>query len=238
VIATLLATLSAPQRAMAVDILDDPIQIDERVTQLIQTSNSLCWEMYRYHQKQTDFTDNYRAAKQLWTQATQIQEAIRTGPVETQLLQQRMTELNQGFTQLEKSLSKWDTGDRTSIPMTSGPTLREVVAPGTSVDLPLLGIHVGGPDVVVTEDGTPQLQRLRLHPNSHGSKRSLEREVAAVKVALSYLSEDVGVSSDDQIQEPAVSDAKPSPAPPKPGIEEVVQPRKAPAATPPAANPK
>jgi hypothetical protein len=36
--------------------------------------------------------------------------------------------------------------------------------------------------------------RRRLHPNSHGSKRSLERELAAVKVAVNYLVEDAGMS--------------------------------------------
>ncbi|MBS0262402.1 MAG: hypothetical protein JSS02_10670, partial [Planctomycetes bacterium] len=53
----------------AVDILDDPIQIDEGLVQLVQASNSLAWEMYRYHQQQPDYQPAYRAVKELWKQA-------------------------------------------------------------------------------------------------------------------------------------------------------------------------
>src|SRR5262249_44350042 len=47
---------------------------------------------------------------------------------------------------------------------------------------------------VVTDDGPPVLARRRLHPNSHGSKKSLERELAATRTAMNYLMEDAGVS--------------------------------------------
>ena len=39
----------------------------------------------------------------------------------------------------------------------------------------------------MTEEGPPFLERRRLHPNSRGSKRSLERELAAVKDEVAVL---------------------------------------------------
>jgi hypothetical protein len=163
--------------------------------------------------------------------------------METEALQQQTVEMNQTFAQVEKALSKWGPGDRSLVSKTSGPTLHEVVAPGVGVDLPLLGIHVGRPNVIVTEDGPPQLERRRLHANSHGSKRSLERELAAVKVAVNYLSEDAGVATEAQSPGSTVSDARKVPLPPTPAPNsELVQPRKAPvsSANPPtpAAKPK
>src|SRR5262249_21199565 len=60
-----------------------------------------------------------------------------------------------------------------------------------------------GPRYIVTDDGPPVLERLRLHPNSPGSRRSLERELAAVKVALKYLQEDAGMAGDPNAPRPA-----------------------------------
>src|SRR5437588_7362293 len=85
-------TLGAP--VFAVDIIDDPMQIDERAAQLGQTANSLCWEMHRYHQQQPDYRHSYRAAKELWSRAGELQEALRAGPVETAVLNRQITEMN------------------------------------------------------------------------------------------------------------------------------------------------
>ncbi|MGE5191169.1 MAG: hypothetical protein ACM3U2_01625 [Deltaproteobacteria bacterium] len=191
----MLAVLMCARRAIAVDVLDDPVQIDERAAQLLQTSNSLCWEMYRYHQQQPDYRASYRAAKDIWSRAGDLRDALRTGPVETQALVQQVTQMNETFAQLEKSLSKWGDGDRSLVPAGGGGP-QTVVTPGVGVDLPFVGVRVGGPRYVVADDGAPQLQRLKLHPNSPGSRRSLERELAAVKVALRYLQEDAGMAAE------------------------------------------
>ncbi|MDB5338788.1 MAG: hypothetical protein JWN70_4407 [Planctomycetaceae bacterium] len=215
-----IAALTCTTSLFAVDIVDDAVQIDERAAQVVLASNTLCWEMHRYHQKQPDFTPTYRSAKQIWSQALEIRDALRAGPVETAALNERLNAMSDTFQQVEATLSKWGNGDRSMIPNNSGPTQRTVVTQGAGVDLPLLGIHVGRPQVYVEEDDTPQLARQRLHPNSPGSKRSLERELAATKVALSYLLEDANV-----VAPPNSTDAGPNasaatspvPEPPTPG---------------------
>jgi hypothetical protein len=95
---------------------------------------------------------------------------------------------------------------------------RTVATFGVEVDIPFVGVRLGGPRYVVTDDGPPQLERRRLHPNSRGSKRSLERELAAVKVSLNYLLEDTGVSADPTppLSEPAAATGAVAP-PPQPG---------------------
>ena len=212
--AGILATLTLAGPLFAVDIIDDPMQIDERATQLIQTSNSLCWEMHRFHQQQPDYRQSYRAAKEIWSRTGELRDALRAGPVESEVLIRQMTELNDIFTQVEKSLSKWGDGDRSLVAPNGGPGLRTIVTPGAEVDIPFVGgFRVGSPRVVVTDDGPPQLERRRLHPNSHGSKRCLERELAAVKVAIGYMLEDAGVTTDTNL--PADNSAVPQP--PAPG---------------------
>jgi hypothetical protein len=185
----------------AVDVLDDPVQIDDRAAQLLQTSNSLCWEMFRFHQQQPDYRAAYRAAKDIWSRAGELRDALRTGPVETEALAQQVTQMNETFAQLEKTLQKWGDGDRSLVPVAVGGP-RSVVTSGVEVDLPLLGVRVGGPRYVVTDDGAPPLERLKLHPNSPGSRRSLERQLAAVKVALTYLQEDAGMAADSSAPAP------------------------------------
>ncbi len=186
-------TLTLP--VFAVDIIDDPVQIDERVSQLIQSSNELCWEMHRFHQQQPDYREAYGSAKELWTQAGQLRDALRAGPIETDVLIQESTRMNELLSQIEKSLSKWGAGDRSLAAVNGGPGVRTVTAPGVEVDIPFVGgIRVGGPQVVVNDEVPPQLERLRLHVNSHGSRRSLERDFAAVRIAMVYLLEDAGVS--------------------------------------------
>jgi hypothetical protein len=215
----MLAVLTLAVPVFAVDIIDDPMQIDERATQLIQTSNSLCWEMHRFHQQQPDYRQSYRAAKEIWSRAGELRDALRAGPVETEVLTRQMTELNEIFTQIEKSLLKWGDGDRSLVAPNGGPGLRTVVVPGAEVDIPFVGgFRVGGPRVVVADDGPPQLERRRLHANSHGSKRCLERELAAVKVAIIYMLEDAGVTTDPNLpaqNAPAATGAVPQP--PTPG---------------------
>ena len=204
----------------AVDVVDDAVQIDERAAQVVLASNSLCWEMHRYHQQQPGFAQAYRSAKEIWSRAGEIRNALRAGPLETDALHERLNAINDMFQQLESTLSKWGNGDRTQLPNNSGPTQRTVVTGGTGVDLPLLGIHVGRPQVYVEEDDTPQLIRQRLHPNSPGSKRSLERELAATKVALGYLLEDANVVAPPNTAVPDTDGSaaiSPTPEPPVPG---------------------
>ncbi len=218
-VGSFLLTLTAPAPGFAVDILDDPLQIDERAAQIVQTSNSLCWEMYRYHRQQPDYNQAYRTAKDIWSRAGEMRDALRTGPVETEVLMQQVSQVNEAFKRLEQTLSKWGDGDRSSIPMNGGPGTRTIVTPGVSVDLPFIGV-VGSPRVAVVDDddNPPALMRRRVHPNSHGSKRSLERELAAVKVAVSYLAEDAGVSGQPLPPAPGTaSPASPVPNPPAAG---------------------
>jgi len=216
----MLAVLTWGVSVFAVDIIDDPVQIDERAAQLLQTSNSLCWEMHRYHEQQPDYRASYRAAKEIWSRCGELRDALRAGPVETEVLSQQLTLMNETFVQLEKSLSKWGDGDRSQVPPNEGRGPRTVVTPGAELDLPLIGVRLGGPRYVVADDGPPQLERRRLHRNSHGSQRSLERELAAVKVALSYLVEDAGVPVEPTGPQPGAGAATdPVPQPPQPGSE-------------------
>jgi hypothetical protein len=61
--------LSSAARAQEFQVLDDPAQIDELAGVVQKTSNSLCWEMHRYHREQPEFADAYRQAKEVWTMA-------------------------------------------------------------------------------------------------------------------------------------------------------------------------
>jgi hypothetical protein len=211
-----LLTMAVATPGFAVDIVDDPLQIDERAAQIVQTSNSLCWEMHRYHQQQPGYSQAYRTAKDVWSRAAAIRDALRAGPLETEVLMQQVAQINESFKQLDLTLSKWGDGDRSSIPMNGGPGgYRTVVTPGVSVNLPLLGVMTS-PRVAVVEDddGPPALLRRRVHPNSHGGKRSLERELAAVKTAVAYLLEDAGASGAPL--PPAPGTATPAPPVPNP----------------------
>ena len=129
-VVTVLAVLTLAVPVSAVDIVDDPMQIDERATQLIQTSNSLCWEMHRYHTQKPDYREAYGAAKELWAQASQLRDALRASPVETEVLIQNTKQMNILFTQVEKSVSKWGRGDLSQVAANSGWRPRMIVAPG------------------------------------------------------------------------------------------------------------
>src|SRR5258708_18253871 len=170
--------------------------------------------MHCLHQQQLDYRQSYRGAKEIWLRTGELRDALRAGPVESEVLMRQMTELNDIFTQVEASLSKWGDGDRSLVAPNGGPGLRTVVTPGAEVDIPFVGgFRVGSPRVVVTDDGPPQLERRRLHQNSHGSKRCLERELAAAKVAMSYMLEDAGVTTDVNLP----ADNSTVPQPPAPG---------------------
>jgi hypothetical protein len=221
-----MAVLMVAQTCFAVDIVDDPVQFDELAAQVVQTSNSLCWEIHRYHQQNPDYPQAYRAAKQLWTQAGTLRDALRAGPVETAGLIEQVAQMNENLTLAERSLERWGDGDRSQVPPAGAPGSRTVMVDrGVGVNLPLLGVHVGRPRYVVTDDGPPVLARQRLHPNSHGSKKSLERELAAVRTAMSYLMDDSGVSIDPGAAPPATSPAGkgPVPNPPDAGLGEPVK---------------
>jgi hypothetical protein len=143
--------------------------------------------------------------------------------------------MNENLTLLERNLETWGDGDRSQVPpapLAGAPGSRTVMVDrGVGVNLPLLGVHVGGrPRYVVTDDGPPVLTRQRLHPNSHGSKKSLERELAAARTAMNYLMEDGGVSLDPHAAPPARSPAgkgqgakPPVPNPPDSGLGEPVK---------------
>jgi len=220
-VAGLLAVLGSARTGLAVDILDDAVQMDDRVAQVVQTSNALCWEMYRYHQQNPDYAQGYRAAKQLWTRAGGLRDALRSGPVETEAFVQEVAQINELFTQIEKTVSQWGEGDRSSLLANGGRTVVPdkkpvVVDPGVSVNLPIFGgVQLGRPKVVMTEDGQATLERRRLHPNSRGSKRSLERELAGLKVAVNYLLEDSGTSADGTPTSSGSTAKGPVPHPPE-----------------------
>ena len=225
-VAGLLTMLGLTRSVLAIDIIDDPVQIDERAAQIVQTSNSLCWEMYRFHQQKPDYPQAYRTAKDLWRQAGTLRDSLQNGPVETEAMLQQLSQMNDLFVRLDQSLSKWGDGDRSTLAMNGGPTTRTVVTDGVVVNLPLIGVQVGGPQVAVIDDGIPTLQRRRLHPNSHGSKRSLEREVAALKLAMSYFVEDSGMSGGPTPPTPGVTPASSSvPAAPVPNPPDEESPK-------------
>jgi hypothetical protein len=212
-VAVLFAVFGLARSALAVDIVDDPVQIDERAAQVVQTSNSLCWEMYRYHRQKPDYPQAYREAKELWRQAGALRDSLQSGLLETESLRQQVSQMNDRFVRLDQELAKWGDGDRSMIP-NGGSVPRTVVTDGVVVDLPLIGVQVGGPRVAYVEDDYPALQRRRLHPNSHGTKRSLEREMAALKLTMSYLLEDTGFTGDSAPPAPGVTDSAPVPQPP------------------------
>src|SRR5262245_31260079 len=110
--AGVLAVLMCARSVLAADVLDDPGQIDERAAQLVQASNSLSWELYRYHQQQPDYNEAYRGAKEIWSRAGELRDALRAGPVVSQALAQNVTQMRATLDQLADRLSQWGDGDR------------------------------------------------------------------------------------------------------------------------------
>jgi hypothetical protein len=139
---------------------------------------------------------------------------------------EQVAQMNENLTLVERNLERWGDGDRSQVPLAGAPGGRTVMVDrGVGVNLPLLGVHVGGrPRYVVTDDGPPVLARQRLHPNSHGSKKSLDRELAAARVAMNYLMEDAGVSIEPNATAPASPARRgPAPNPPDAGLGEPVK---------------
>jgi hypothetical protein len=200
-----------PVRADDFQVLDDPAQIDEMTAAVQRTSNSLCWEMHRFHRQQPGFPEAYRQAKEVWSMAGTLRDALRAGTIDPATLNNQVARMNDALTQVEKTTEGWGDGVRPAItPADERPV---VVTPGrVNVDIPLLfggGISVGSPPRVVAADPDPvTLPRRRFHPNTHGSRRSLERELASVRTAMDYLAEDTGTG--------AVPAATTPTAPPKP----------------------
>lgn len=202
-------------RAGEFRLLDDPAHLDELAASLQQLSNSLCWEMHRFHREKPDFSEAYRPAKEIWTMAGALRDALRAGPVDDRDVVDQVRKMNELFATVEKKCAAWGDGVRPATP--SGPVEeRTVVVPGSGVDvdIPLLfggGIRVGrSPRMVVTEPVSPALPRRAFHPNARGSRRALEREVAGVRTALNYLMEDAGVIPPESTNSPA----PPRPMPP------------------------
>src|SRR5262245_31401932 len=103
--------------ARAVEILDDPTHLDELAAAVQQTSNSLCWEMYRYHQIEPDFKETYRAAKDLWSEAGALRDALRAGAVESADAAERAARMAEAFTVVDRNAAKWRDGVRPADPM-------------------------------------------------------------------------------------------------------------------------
>lgn len=178
-------------------ISDDPVHLDELAGSLLQVSNALCWEMHRYHRQQPDFSAAYRPAKEIWTMAGALRDGLRSGPVDDRDVVSQVAKMNELFATIEKTCAGWGDGIRSANPAEPVEE-RAVVVPGSGVDvdIPLLfggGIRVGrSPRMVVAEPAVPAVPRRAFHPNARGSKRSLERELASVRTALGYLTEDSG----------------------------------------------
>lgn len=204
-------------RAQQFEPLDDPAQLDEMAAAVQKTSNSLCWEMHRYHREQPGYPEAYRQAKELWSMAGTLREALRTGAIDPATLMNQVTRMSEALAAVQSSVSTWGDGVRPPLDASPPPGERSVVVtPGrVDVDIPLLfggGIRVGSPPraVVVEEPTPPALPRRQFHPNSRGSRRSLERELTAVRTAMDYLLEDAGVAPP---AEPAGE--SPTPMPPE-----------------------
>lgn len=208
-----LAGLAVSAQAQEFQALDDPAQIDENADAVQRTSNSLCWELHKFHRQQPGFPETYRQAKELWSMAGTLRDALRSGAIDPATLNDQVLRMNDALTAVEKSTASWGNGVRP--PLSATPPDQPVVVEkrGVNVDIPLLfggGISVGTPSRVVVPDPAvlPTLPRQRFHPNARGSRRSLERELFAVRTALNYLAEDTGVLP---------TQAGPAPvAPPKP----------------------
>lgn len=229
------ATDPAAPIAPAADntLLDDPVHIDELAGYLQTVSNSLCWEMHRYHREQPDFTEAYRPAKEIWQMAGGLRDAMRTGPVDLELVQSRINRINDLMSNVEKVTERWGDGLKpTAVPVEP----RVAVTPGAGVnlDIPFVGgLRVGAPRVYVPDDAPPVLDRRRIHPNARGSKRALERELFGTRVAINYLMEDTGVAMPDETVRPAETlKQAPKPSPPEPAGPALSAPVKI---TPPAA---
>jgi len=209
---------AAPLQAADFEVLDDPAQVDEMAGGVQRTLNLLCWEMHHFHRDKADFADLYRSAKDLWSMSGTLRDALRAGTVDPATLNDQVARMNEALTKVEKGLAGWGDGVRPPLPTNPDEARTVVVGPSpVDVEVPLLfggAIRVGGPTRMVVADAPP-LPRRRFHPNAHGSKRALDRELAGVRTAMNYLIEDTG--ADLPVPNATASpSASPTPAPPAP----------------------
>lgn len=192
----LLVAGSGARSAFAVEILDDPAHFGDLSAAAMQTSNALCWELHRYHQQQPEYAVLYRDAKEIWNQAGALNNALQMGPVETAIANQQVARMSELLANIEKGMSKWGDGVRPAPPAQVVERRNMVVTPGVGVNVPFFGgFRIGTPRVAVAEDvvvSAPTNQRA-IHPNGHGSRRSLERQLSLLKIAVANLTEDLGV---------------------------------------------
>lgn len=218
----------------AAEPIDDPVHIDELAAAVQTAANSLCWEMHRYHRQQAGFAETYRTAKDLWASAGALRDSIRAG-ADSAAVAERVAQMLPLLYQSEKQAAGWGDGIRPSPSSVTVQTPGEsiVVTPdaGVAIDVPFVGIRVGRPRAPVAQvvPAQPQLARRNYHPNSRGSRKSLDREFAAVRTLLGYLAEDTGVVQPAEAgpnPTPTAATAGPTlgaptrigpPSPPKPG---------------------
>src|SRR5262249_23725705 len=148
----------ATARGADFEPLDDPAQIDEMAGAVQRTSNSLCWEMHRFHQEKPNFTDAYREAKDLWGMAGTLRDALRSGRIGPATLNDQVARMNEALVRVEKGLADWGDGVRPPLSLDQGQPV--VVSPGgVDVEVPLLfgGIRVQRPSRMVIADPGPSL---------------------------------------------------------------------------------
>lgn len=201
--------------ASAAEILDDPAHFTELAANTIRTANALCWELHRFHQQQPEFPMLYRDAKEIWSQAGALQNALQAGPVDSAVANQNIARMTTLLGGIEKGIAKWGDGVRPT-PADVVERRGVVVTPrgGVGIDVPFFGLRLAAPRIAVAEEvvvPTP-LNRRAIHANGRGSRRSLDREVFALKTALGYLAEDVSVPAIPPGPTPVPLNADPTPA--------------------------
>ena len=202
---------TATQSASATEILDDTSHFTELTNSAMQTANTLCWELHRYHQQQPDFPVLYRDAKEVWTQASTLQNALQNGPVDAAVAKQQIGRMTSLLVNIEKGTAKWGDGVR---PVPAGDVVRRNVVVqrgGYGVNVPYFGFRLAAPRVAVAEEVVvpAPANRNAIHPNGRGSRRSLDREIFAVKTALANLSEDIAIPAVTSGTTPVPADALP-----------------------------
>lgn len=176
--------------------VEDPVHFDEMAALVQSRANSLCWEMHRFHRHQPDFAETYRLAKEVWALSGSLRDLLRSGPVDATTVAQQAQRVSEVFNQVEQRAARWEASppaEPVGIPVEERGV---VVTPraGLDIDVPFFGLRLGNPGGVVVREETRlrMLERRRPHVNARGSTRSLQRELDATKIAVSYLNEDAG----------------------------------------------
>lgn len=213
-LSTLVVCGASSRPVSATEILDDPAHFTELSSSVVQTANTLCWELHRFHQQQPDFPVLYRDSKEIWSQASMLQDALQNGPVDSAVATQQIAKMTMLLGNVEKGMSKWGDGIR---PVNEVVARRGVVVSprgGVGVNVPFFGFRIAAPRIAVADEVIVPgpANRQAIHPNGHGSRRSLDRQLLAVKTALANLSEDVGVPVAVQGPTPVPTELNPAPA--------------------------